>query len=82
MGFGRLYKHLVILLRCLQMDAIYQPQVIAVCALCALAIPIKLWMIRRYGIEAMIISFVITYLLVNFSCYGLIFKKDFIRALT
>lgn len=55
---------------------IVRPQVVAVCVLCAISIPLKFWLIMNYGLEAMLLGFVVTYLAVFAFFYGYIFKND------
>ena len=54
---------------------IVKPQVVAVCFLCSIAIPLKFILIEKFGVEAMIAGFVMTYLIVFTFFYGIVFNK-------
>jgi O-antigen/teichoic acid export membrane protein len=55
---------------------VVKQQVFVVVTMCIFAIPVKLYLIKSQGLEAMILGFVIVYLLVHFIFYGVIFKKS------
>ena len=51
------------------------PQAVAFSILSVIGIPLKIWLVRHYGIEYMIIGFVLTYFLVFSFIYGLTYYK-------
>ena len=55
---------------------IMRAQVMMVISLCIMVVPIKIWLMLNYGLEAMILGFVTTYFLVNVLFYGYIFKEE------
>lgn len=60
---------------------IVHPQVVAVCTLCAISIPLKFWLIWNYGIEAMLSGFALTYFAVFILFYGFVFRPNLKRNL-
>lgn len=61
---------------------IIKPQMYGVISLCIFSIPIKLWLINAYGLEAMIFGFVTIFSLNIFLFYGIFFRKTIVEKLT
>jgi hypothetical protein len=52
------------------------PQVAAVDVLCVLAIPAKLFLVRHFGVEAMLLGFSAIYLVTLSIMYGLVYRRN------
>jgi len=50
------------------------PQVISFCILSVVGIPLKLWLVSHYGIEYMLVGFVLAYFFVFSFIYGIVYK--------